>query len=194
MQTENPYVNVEITDHVRLVPNQLNNNLYSHLKNNFEKKFLNRCYKDNGYITRVHEIKPGYTGLIRKEELHGVTTFKLTAICRICCPQRKMTIAAVIVNISDEIINARNGPINITIRKDRISATKFQVDNSGAIFFTKPNGAIVPLKQGVIVNVTLTGVIPNMNSIFAMATLNRIATTNEVKLFETNESEVKLER
>ena len=52
----NPFIDTILYTTVVLHPNQLNNNIYSNLKQTLIETLNKKCYKNYGYISEIYEI------------------------------------------------------------------------------------------------------------------------------------------
>jgi DNA-directed RNA polymerase subunit E'/Rpb7 len=148
----NPYKNTIFYTRVRLLPVQMNNELYINLKNNLIKKVEKRCNK-YGYINKVFKILTYSDGLINPEDFSGSAVFNIKYSGNACIPIENSKIVVRIEKMNNMAILAKNGPIKVVLKHDKIS-NKFNVVQS-VIMFKNENGTNVPIKAGDYLIVTI---------------------------------------
>jgi DNA-directed RNA polymerase subunit E'/Rpb7 len=148
----NPYKNTIFYTRVRLLPVQMNNELYINLKNNLIKKVEKRCNK-YGYINKVFKILTYSDGLINPEDFSGSAVFNIKYSGNACIPIENSKIVVRIEKMNNMAILAKNGPIKVVLKYDKIS-TKFSVVQ-GVIMYKNDNGINTPIKAGDYLTVTI---------------------------------------
>ena len=140
----NPYKNTIFYTRVRLLPVQMNNELYINLKNNLIKKVEKRCNK-YGYINKVFKILTYSDGLINPEDFSGSAVFNIKYSGNACIPIENSKIVVRIEKMNNMAILAKNGPIKVVLKYDKIS-TKFNVVQ-GVIMYKNDNGISKTIKK-----------------------------------------------
>lgn len=179
-----PYFNTEFNADVRVLPNQMNNNIVENIKNNLLKKYSNRCFENYGYIEKVYDINNDIKGgLIRAEDNTASSVYRVNFKCRICHPVSKSIIVAKIVGINNVIIVAENGPIKFIIGSNHINNNNIQYRKS-AYYPVNSNGDIInkPIQKGtyVMVKVLNKKIVKNKRNIIAIGSLESVIPDTEV--------------
>ena len=121
----NPYINSVYYTRVKLFPHQMNNELYINLKNNLIKKVEKKCNK-YAYINNVYKILSYDDGVINPEDFSGSAIFNVKFSANACRPIENTKIIVKIEKMNNMAILAKNGPIKVVLKYDKIS-TKFKV-------------------------------------------------------------------
>jgi DNA-directed RNA polymerase subunit E'/Rpb7 len=121
----NPYKNTIFYTRVKLLPYQMNNELYINLKNNLKKKVERKCNK-YGYVNKVLKILTYSDGTINPEDFEASAVFNIKYSANTCIPIENTKIIVKIEKMNNMAILARNGPINVVLKYDKISP-KFKV-------------------------------------------------------------------
>ena len=126
----NPFIDTMLYATVALHPSQLNNNIYSNLKQNLIEKYERRCYKDYGYICKIYEIIKRDNGILIPEDLNSSAIFKVKFSCRLCHPLENTQIICKVNQTTDLFISLVSEPIHIivTTDSDRINSSVFYKD------------------------------------------------------------------
>jgi DNA-directed RNA polymerase subunit E'/Rpb7 len=152
MSLTNPYKNTIFYTRVRLLPIQMNNELYINLKNNLMKKVEKKCNK-YGYINKVFKILSYSDGLISPEDFSGSSVFNIKYSANACIPVENSKIVVKIEKMNNMAILAKNGPIKVVLKYDKIF-DKFKVVQ-GVILYTKEDGTSVQVKSGDFLIITI---------------------------------------
>jgi DNA-directed RNA polymerase subunit E'/Rpb7 len=121
----NPYKNTIFYTRVKLLPYQMNNELYINLKNNLKKKVEKKCNK-YGYINKVYKILSYSDGTINPEDFNASAVFDIKYSASSCIPVENTKIVVKIEKMNNMAILAKNGPIKVVLKYDKISP-KFKV-------------------------------------------------------------------
>ena len=146
----NPYKNTIFYTRVKLMPYQMNNELYINLKNNLMKKVEKRCNK-YGYINKVYKVMSYSDGMINPEDFSGSAIFNIKYSANACIPIENTRIVVKIEKMNNMAILAKNGPIKVVLKYDKIS-TKFKVVQ-GVIFYGEKNQTQVKVGDYLIINI-----------------------------------------
>jgi DNA-directed RNA polymerase subunit E'/Rpb7 len=103
----------------------MNNELYINLKNNLIKKVEKKCNK-YAYINNVYKIISYDDGVINPEDFSGSAIFNVKFSANACRPIENTKIIVKIEKMNNMAILAKNGPIKVVLKYDKIS-TKFKV-------------------------------------------------------------------
>lgn len=124
----NPYITTILYTTVTLLPNQMDNNVYNHLKQNLTKRLEGKCYRNYGYVSKIYEILEKSDGYIVPENPNAAATFNIKFSCKLCYPLEHKQITCKIDKITKILITLSNGPIKVIVTMDRINQVKFFQD------------------------------------------------------------------
>jgi len=122
----NPIIIKNITAPVVLYPNQLNNDLLTHMKNNLEILYKNKCFKDIGFIIDIIEIIKYSEGIIYPEQNEGCVQYIVEFKCKMCVVITNTIIIGKVEQISPEMIYLSHYPYNIIVEYNNINTYKFE--------------------------------------------------------------------
>ena len=122
----NPIIIKNITAPVVLYPNQLNNDLLTHMKNNLEILYKNRCFKDIGFIIDILEIIKYSEGVIYPEQNDGCVQYIVEFTCKMSVIIKNTIIIGKVEQISQEMIYLSHYPYNIIVEHNNININKFE--------------------------------------------------------------------
>jgi DNA-directed RNA polymerase subunit E'/Rpb7 len=131
----NPYKNTVFYTRVKLLPYQMNNELYINLKNNLKKKVEKKCNK-YGYVNRVIKILTYSDGTINAEDFTSSAVFDIKYSANVCIPIENTKIIVKIEKMNNMAILAKNGPIKVVLKYDKVS-TKFNVVQGTLLYNNK---------------------------------------------------------
>ncbi len=195
-----PYINTELSTHVSLYPNQMDNKLYINLKKNLEAKLGKKCYSDNGYIMEIYKIVEYKDGNVEAENPSGSAIFDVKFSCRLCIPLRGKQIICKVDRANKVLITVANGPIVVIVTNERINNKIFFMDNYNNLRFKKEDKSHI-LEPNEFVKVTLLSITFNNgdNKIKAIGYLDDIATEKEkenfyLDLYNTDKETIDLEK
>jgi len=146
-----PIVNTTLSTRISLLPHQMNNEIYHHLKYNLEKKVQGKC-NEFGYVIKVLKIENYDDGVIEAENFTGSAVYNINYLASICIPVEKTQIIVKVENINNAIILALHGPISCVITPDKINTDLF-INEMGRYFSKKEDKQ--ELKKGDLVKVTI---------------------------------------
>ena len=124
----NPYINTSLTSYVMLMPNQMDNKLYLHLKSNLINNLEGKCYKNYGFVNKIFSVTEITDGKIDTEDASCSATFMIKFTCNICFPIVGKEIICKIDRMNKTLISAVNGPIRVIITADKINSDNFFPD------------------------------------------------------------------
>ena len=113
--TSGPYFNTYLYTTLLLRSHQMNNDIYKNLKNNLEKKYLNKCYDSYGYISKIYLIEKYECTGMPPEDPTCSAVFNVKFSCKLCRPLINTNIIATVSDINKEVINLTFGPIIILL-------------------------------------------------------------------------------
>lgn len=181
MPFTSPYINTKLYSLIPLKADQMDNKIYLNLKQNLEKKLLNKCYKNYGIITHIYQISEYGDGIIEAENFSSSAIFEAEFSCRLCAPLNGTEIICEIVQLTKLLITAQNGPILVAIPNMNISDKVFMLDNRNNYVYNK-DGVKTKLEKNDFVKVRIIQLQSNNGDtqIIAIGTLIDIATTEEI--------------
>lgn len=179
-----PYFNTYLSTEIILKANQMNNDIYKHLKNNLIDKIQGKCYMDYGFIVKIFQIEERSGGKIISEDAYASASYKIKFSCKICKPLKDSFICCEVVSINKSIVYLRNGPMYMLILEGYINTNNFIFDdNKNILLGINKSGAKIPIIQGtfVIAKITGTQIEDKSKRILMIGTLENIATDKEIK-------------
>lgn len=139
-----PYINTTLISPVMLYPNQMDNKIYFHLKNNLTNKLTGECYKNYGYISKIYKIDELSDGIIEPEDPTCSAKIIVKFSCKLCIPINTKELICKIDRINKVLISAINGPIKCIITIDKINKEKFFTDMNRNIRNKGSSEVLVP--------------------------------------------------
>lgn len=183
----NPFINTMLYTTIALHPSQLNNQIYSNLKQNLIRTLEKKCYKDYGYICKIYEILERDNGIIVPEDITSSVSFKIKFSCRLCHPLENTQIICKVNQISDTFISLIRDPIHVIVTTDRINKNIFHHDTNDKKI--KMNIGNTVLEPNTFVKVTIVAktFIHKDRKILAVGILDDVASDNDVENFYSEE-------
>jgi DNA-directed RNA polymerase subunit E'/Rpb7 len=183
-----PYFNTYLYDTVTLYANQMNNDIYSHLKSNLINKHQNRCFGKYGYISKLHKIEEKTGGKLIPEDPMASAVYDVKFSCKVCRPLKESIIVCEVIAINKVLVHLRNGPISILIfeASGHINKENFVFDerkNLLMAYIDKNKKQGVPVIKGTFVKVKIIDVHMENNAerIVVIGTLESIASKTEIE-------------
>ena len=182
-----PYINTRLTARVTINPNQMNNNIYTHMKNNLIKRLEGKCYENYGYITRIYEILTRSDAVIEPENPMAAAMYKVSFSCRLCMPLKNRYIICKVEKNVQVLTKLSNGPIGIIVTNDRINKENFIIGKNGVLVKTKTG--VRNLEPGDHVRVKIDSKKFNNGDtiIICMGSMESLATQEESAKYSTDE-------
>jgi DNA-directed RNA polymerase subunit E'/Rpb7 len=181
----NPYKNTIFYTRIKLLPYQMNNELYINLKNNLMKKVEKRCNK-YGYINKIYKILSYSDGTINAEDFSGGAVFNIKYSANTCIPIENTKIVVKIEKMNNMAILAKNGPIKVVLKYDKIS-DKFKVIQ-GVILY---NNKQIKVGDYLIINILAKRFYNKDNFISVYGFIDDIPTNEDIKnLYEPNQDDI----
>lgn len=176
-----PYKNTEFHSRISLLPHQMNNEIYIHLKNNLKKKIEKKCNK-YGYVTKLFKILDYSDGEIIPENFDSSSIFNIRYSCRVCLPIEQTHIICKVDFLNKALIKAVNGPIISIIKMTELNNEVFSLNNKGDIVHNKNNN-IISVNDYIVVKVLGLNFFSGDERIIILASLEDIPTNEQVKEF-----------
>lgn len=179
-----PYFNTYLYTVVGLKPNQMNNDIYKHLKNNLIRKMQGRCYKMYGFISKIYNIEDRQSGELVAEDPSASALYKVKFSCKLCRPLRGTTIVCEVEKINKSVILLRNGPIYVPIFEGRgqINAKKFVFDEKRNVWLAVLDDKKgIPITPGTFINIKVidTQIEHNSKTIFVLGNMENLSSKEE---------------
>lgn len=197
----NPYISTYLLSDVRILPNQMNNNIRQHIKNNLETQHVGRCFGDYGYVVKVHEIEYNKDAKIIPEDPMCCARFNVKFLCTICRPLKNSFIIGKLIGITEPMLVVSYGPLEIIVRTAINVNKNIFVFNEKVGKWTAKKGEIMEdgrqkytvLKDGSYLKVQIISkkIIDKDRKILCMGYLENMATDDEIKKSITDSYEAK---
>jgi DNA-directed RNA polymerase subunit E'/Rpb7 len=178
---KSPYLDTEYSTCIDLLPYQMNNDIYRHLKLNLQKTIENKCNK-YGYVTKLYSITEYNIGQTFPENFSASILFKVKFNCRICIPIIGTELICSITNINKAIIAAENGPIIIIITTKNINLTNFNYDKNNNIIYNETREQL-KVNDLIKIKILAKKSIKGSTNIKIIGFLNNIANTEEKQIY-----------
>lgn len=178
-----PYINTEYHTRIDLLPHQMNNDVYKHLKMNLKKDVEKKCNK-YGYVVKVFKITEYSEGEIEAENFMASAVYKIKFSCRMCIPNVKTKMICVISKTNKALIVAENGPIYALITLKAVNMKNFELDNNEILNYKKGD-KMEKIKPKDMIKITILALKFNKgdNNIKVIGFLEDMATKKEKELY-----------
>ena len=182
-----PYINTILYSTVTLLPNQMNNDIYSHMKNNLIKRLEGVNYGNYGFLTKIYEILETGDASMQPENPMASAIYKVKFACRVCMPLKTKYIICKVERTIPMLTSLSNGPIRVIITNDRVNRENFMIGKSGILI--KGGSMAKALESGDHVKVRIDSrKFDNRgNTIMCMGVLDAMATSEESIQFSSDE-------
>ena len=124
----NPYINTTLVCPVMLLPSQMDNKFYLHLKSNLKNKLESKCYKNYGFIKKIYSITDKSDSIVEPEDPTCSAKIIVKFNCCVYLPIIGKEIICKIDRMNKELASAINGPITAIITTDKINKDNFYID------------------------------------------------------------------
>jgi DNA-directed RNA polymerase subunit E'/Rpb7 len=185
----NPFIDTILYTTVALHPSQLNNNIYSNLKQNLSNKLEKRCYKNYGYVSKIYEILERTNKNIIPEDNNACGIFNVKFSCRLCHPLENTQIICKVNLSNDVLVSLVRPPIHVIVSTDddRINHSIFMKDPHEKKIKVKKTGET--LEKGMFVKTTILSkkFTDKDKRIIILGSLDDIATDEEIEQFYNEE-------
>lgn len=177
-----PYTEQFLSGTIMLLPNQMDNKMYLHLKSNLKEKLENKCYKNYGFISKIFSIEKTTDGIIEAEDPSCSAKFNIDFKCCLCLPMIGKEIICKIDRMNKTLISAINGPIKTIITTDKINKENFFLDMNRNIRIKSDSQVLVPEMYIRILVLSRTFGDCEQN-ILVIGYLQDIATSEQIKKY-----------
>ena len=178
----NPYINTTLMCPIMLLPNQMDNKMYIHLKSNLKNKLEYKCYKNYGFINNIYSIEETSDGIIEAEDPTCSAKITVRFTCSLCLPIVGKEIICKIDRMNKALISAINGPIKAIITTDKINKETFFPDMNRNIRIKGTSEVLVP-EMFIRVLVLSKSFGDYDKNILVIAYLQDIATQEQINQF-----------
>lgn len=185
-----PYINTKLYSRVTILPNQMNNDIYSHMKTNLIKRLEGKCYKKYGFITKIYEILDRSDAVLEPENPMAAAIYKIKFSCRLCMPLKDKYIICKVERTIPMLTSLSNGPIRILVTNDRINKDNFVIGKSGILIKTQIGTKTLNSGDHVKVKIDSRKFNDSDTIIMCMGVLESMATAEESSRFALDEYNV----
>lgn len=186
----NPYKKTILSTPIMLLPDQMDNKMYIHLKANLKNKLENKCYENYGYIDEIYNIEEISDGIIEPEDSSCSAKMEIKFSCNLFLPIVGKEIICKIKKMNKALIMGVNGPIEAVITTDKINNENFFQDINRNIRVKGTSEIVVP--NMYIRVLVISKLYSNYDkNILVIGFLQDIATQKEIdEYFEKNNNEL----
>jgi DNA-directed RNA polymerase subunit E'/Rpb7 len=179
----NLYIDTKLSSRIVLHPSQMNNDIYTNIKEELVNKVEGQCVKE-GYVVTVYKIDEYTNGVISSNNFRGSAIFNVNYSCRLCKPLVDSTIIGKVEKINHHFIKVVNGPLIILVTMNRLNNDKFFLDQKDSVRY-KENDKNLTLKENDFVKVLIQTIRFNDKDIKikSIGLLKDIATVKEKDIF-----------
>ena len=174
-----------------LNPEQMDNDITNHIKENLKNHYEKKCYKQYGYINKIYKVDEIEETLINPEDILSSQQFKVKFSCQLFFIINEREIICKMDRITPKINTAINGPVKVIIPPDLINQQKFLLINDSL----RIKETTELLKKDMYVKILIKGNIfsDKSNEITAKGILLDLATPEEIKEYydvDNNDDEI----
>lgn len=184
-----PYVEAVNYSRVKLLPSELNNDLYANLKNRLIQKVEGKCNKWN-YVVKVYDLTIESHGEIEPEDVHCGAVFNVSYNALVCKLMEGMVVVCVIDKISPDFIITANKGFGGIVQMSTINRDHFSFDRPTNKFYyvrdNEPREVVIGDK--IVVQIKKINYFSNQRDIMMMGELLRLATAEEVREYHYEET------
>jgi len=166
----------------------MNNELYINLKNNLIKKVEKKCNK-YGYVNKVYKMISYTDGIINAEDFTSSAVFNIKYAANTCIPIENTKIVVKIEKMNNMAILAKNGPIKVVLKYDKIS-NKFKFVQGTFLYVEDKKNKQINVGDYLVVSILAKRFYNKDNFISVYGYVDDIPTDNQIKSnFEPNQDE-----
>jgi DNA-directed RNA polymerase subunit E'/Rpb7 len=174
-----------------LNPEQMDNDITNHIKENLKNHYEKKCYKQYGYINKIYKVDKIEETIINSEDILSSQQFKVKFSCQLFFIINEREIICKMDRITPKINTAINGPVKVIIPPDLINQQKFLLINDSL----RIKETTELLKKDMYVKILIKGNIfsDKSNEITAKGILLDLATPEEIKEYydvDNNDDEI----
>jgi DNA-directed RNA polymerase subunit E'/Rpb7 len=176
----NPYMNTNLAAKVLVKPNQLDNNIYIHMKKNLRETLEGKCNK-YGFIHTIHKLIEYRDGVMSPEDLSGSVIFDVKYSALVFLPTKNTNIVCKITNVENNLLTAQNGALLVMLKQDDINTDVFS-NERGVIGIKKTNTKLV-IDMYVVVFIRNIRFYTGDTMMISMGRLEGVPTPNEIETY-----------
>lgn len=184
----NPFIDTTLVCPVMLLPNQMDNKMYLHLKSNLKNKLESKCYKNYGFVDKIYSIDETSDGIIEAEDPTCSAKITVRFTCRLCLPIVGKEIICKIDRMNKALISAINGPIKAIITSDKINKENFFPDMNRNIRIKGNSQVLIP-EMYIRILVLSKSFGDYDKNILVIGYLQDIATDEQIKQFSIGKND-----
>lgn len=188
----NPYKKTILTTPIMILPDQMDNKMYIHLKSNLVNKLEGKCYENYGYIDKIYNIEEISDGIIEPEDPSCSAKMDVKFTCNLFLPIVGKEIICKIDRMNKALIMGINGPIKVIITSDKINKENFFPDINRNIRIKETSEIVVP-NMYLRVQVISRSFSNYDKNILVIGFLQNIATQKEIDEFISKIDEAQIE-
>ena len=185
-----PYINTRLYSKVTILPNQMNNDIYSHMKSNLIKRLEGKCYRNYGFITKIYEILERSDANMEPENPMAAAVYKVKYSCRLCIPLKDKYIICKVERTIPMLTSLSNGPIRIIVTNDRINKENFMIGKNGILVKSATGSKTLDPGDHVKVRIDARKFNDSDSIIMCMGVLEAMASLEESSRFASDEYNV----
>lgn len=140
----NPFNKTILSTQIMILPNQMDNKMYIHLKSNLKNKLEKKCYENYGYVDEIYNIEEISDGVIEPEDPSCSAKMDIKFTCNLFLPIVGKEIICKIDKMNKALIMGINGPIKVIITTDKINKENFFLDINRNIRLKGTSEIIIP--------------------------------------------------
>lgn len=192
-----PYVKTYLFTDVKIMPQQMDNNIMKHIKSNLIKNVQGKNFYQYGYVSKIHDV---YTdkknAYVIPEDPTASVEYKVKFGCTMCYPLNSSVIVGTVRSSIESMIYVTNGPLSIIVNAiDSVNKSVFSFNNKLNIWLAKKDSKeatsasetngnkYVPIKDGTYVKIKILNkkITAGEDKIMCLGYLQDLATPEEVK-------------
>ena len=164
---------------VVITPEQLNNNLYDNIKSNLEKRLVGKCFNNEGFITKIYNIKKVLNlGYIKFEDTDCNVYYNVDFNCQLIKPIINKVILGKVSLNQTSLLTLINGPMKIIINGDNYNKELFSIDPENRLY--KYNDKVIESGDFYKIEILVSQIINKEKYIYIIGKLIDIASDEEI--------------
>ena len=133
-----PNFNTYLEAKVVITPQQMDNNIYKHMKDNLIRDLEKKCYKNFGFISKIYKIEERTGGTIIQEDPNAAAVYMVKFACELWKPLRNTYIICEVMKINKSLIVLQRGPIIVFLFDYQLYGTnKIAYDERSNVWVAK---------------------------------------------------------
>jgi DNA-directed RNA polymerase subunit E'/Rpb7 len=194
-----PYVKTYLFTTVKIMPQQMDNNIMKHIKSNLKRNVEGRNFYQYGFVNKIHDVyadkKNAY---VIPEDPTSSVEYKVKFGCTMCYPLNSSIIVGTVRSAIESMMYVTNGPLLIVVNAmDSINKSVFSFNGKLNTWLAKKDSKettstsasesgttkYVPIKEGIHVKIRIINkkITAGEDKIICLGYLEDLATPEEVK-------------